>query len=77
MAAGGGHNRILLAPGQDIRLCDVEPIRRDSWAPSSVAPDGQLNGWASPAISKPASAKAPRSMGGWYGSTITTAIAAA
>ena len=43
--SGGGHNRILLAPGQNIRLCDVEPIRRDSWAPSSVAPDGQLNGW--------------------------------
>jgi hypothetical protein len=42
---GGGHNRILLAPDQDIRLCDVEPIRRDSWAPSSVAPDGQVNGW--------------------------------
>jgi hypothetical protein len=43
--AGGGHNRILLAPAQDIRLCDVKPIRRDSWAPSSVAPDGQVNGW--------------------------------
>jgi hypothetical protein len=43
--AGGGHNRILLAPGQDIRLCDVKPIRHDSWAPSSVAPDGQVNGW--------------------------------
>jgi hypothetical protein len=43
--SGGGHNRILLAPGQDIRLCDVAPIRRDSWAPSSLAPDGQLNGW--------------------------------
>jgi hypothetical protein len=42
---GGGHNRILLAPDQDIRLCDVEQIRRDSWAPSSVAPDGQVNGW--------------------------------
>jgi hypothetical protein len=42
---GGGHNRILLAPGQDIRLCDVEQVRRDSWAPSSVAPDGQVNGW--------------------------------
>jgi hypothetical protein len=43
--AGGGHNRILLAPGQDIRLCDVKPIRRDSWAPSSYAPQGQINGW--------------------------------
>ena len=43
--AGGGHNRILLAPDQDIRLCDVQEIRRDSWAPSSVAPDGQVNGW--------------------------------
>ena len=43
--SGGGHNRVLLAPGQDIRLCDVQEIRRDSWAPSSVAPDGQVNGW--------------------------------
>jgi hypothetical protein len=43
--SGGGHNRVLLAPGQDIRLCDVRPIRRDSWAPSSVSPDGQVNGW--------------------------------
>jgi len=42
---GGGHNRILLAPDQGIRLCDVEQIRRDSWAPSSVAPAGQVNGW--------------------------------
>ena len=42
---GGGHNRILLAPGQDIRLCDVKPIRHDSWAPFTVAPDGQVNGW--------------------------------
>ena len=43
--AGGGHNRILLAPGQDIRLCDVDPIKRDSWAPSSEYPDGLVNGW--------------------------------
>ena len=43
--SGGGHNRILLANGQDIRLCDVQPIRHDSWAPSSVAPAGQINGW--------------------------------
>jgi hypothetical protein len=43
--SGGGHNRIVLAPGQDIRLCDVKPIRRDSWAPTSVAPNGQVNGW--------------------------------
>jgi hypothetical protein len=43
--AGGGHNRILLAPDQQVRLCDVQEIRRDSWAPSSIAPDGQVNGW--------------------------------
>jgi hypothetical protein len=41
---GGGMNRILLAPGQDIRLCDVDPIDYPSWAPSSDAPDGQVNG---------------------------------
>lgn len=43
--AGGGHNRILLGAGQDIRLCDVDPILHDSWAPSSLAPGGQVNGW--------------------------------
>src|SRR3954453_21651462 len=43
--SGGGPNRILLPPGQDLRLCDVRPIRRDSWAPSSDAPQGQVNGW--------------------------------
>jgi hypothetical protein len=42
--AGGGENRILLPSGQDIRLCDVYPIDYPSWAPSSDAPDGQVNG---------------------------------
>ncbi|HKO86866.1 MAG TPA: hypothetical protein VJ140_20420, partial [Actinomycetota bacterium] len=42
---GGGHNRILLAPDQDIRPCDVDPIKRDSWAPSSEYPAGLVNGW--------------------------------
>jgi hypothetical protein len=42
---GGGENRILLAPGQDIRLCDVEPIDYPSWAPGSDPKDeGQVNG---------------------------------
>jgi hypothetical protein len=41
---GGGMNRILLAPDQDIRLCDVDPIDYPSWAPSSDAPQGQVNG---------------------------------
>jgi hypothetical protein len=44
--AGGGHNRILLAPGQDIRLCDVEPINYPSWPPGSDPnSDGATNGW--------------------------------
>jgi hypothetical protein len=44
--AGGGMNRILLAPGQDIRPCDVAPILYDSWAPGSDPnSDGQTNGW--------------------------------
>jgi hypothetical protein len=44
--AGGGHNRILLAPGQDIRPCDVQPIDYPSWAPGSDPnSDGQINGW--------------------------------
>jgi hypothetical protein len=43
---GGGMNRILLAPGQDIRRCDVDPIRYDSWAPGSDPnSDGQVNGY--------------------------------
>jgi hypothetical protein len=44
--AGGGHNRILLAPGQVVKLCDVEPIDYPSWAPGSdPASDGVINGW--------------------------------
>jgi hypothetical protein len=43
--AGGGHNRILLAPAQDIRLCNVQPIDYPSWAPGSDPnSDGQVNG---------------------------------
>jgi hypothetical protein len=43
--AGGGENRILLAPGQDIRPCDVEPIDHPSWAPGSdPTSDDQVNG---------------------------------
>lgn len=38
--SGGGHNRVLLAPGQDVRPCDVTPIKRDSWDTS-----GNVNGW--------------------------------
>jgi hypothetical protein len=38
--AGGGHNRVLLAPDQDIRLCDVKAIKRDSWDTA-----GNINGW--------------------------------
>jgi hypothetical protein len=42
---GGGENRILLAPGQDIRRCDVEPIDYPSWAPGSDrTSDGTVNG---------------------------------
>ena len=42
---GGGENRILLAPGQDIRPCDAEPIDYPSWAPGSDrTSDGQVNG---------------------------------
>jgi hypothetical protein len=44
--AGGGDNRTLLAPDQDVRLCDVQEIRRDSLGPSSVAPDGEVDGLA-------------------------------
>lgn len=38
--SGGGHNRALLAPDQDLRLCDVKPIKHDSWDTS-----GNVNGW--------------------------------
>jgi len=42
---GGGENRTLLAPGQDIRRCDVEPIDYPSWAPGSDrTSDGTVNG---------------------------------
>ena len=44
--AGGGHNRILLAPGQGVRLCDVEPINYPSWAPGAdPSSNGVINGW--------------------------------
>jgi hypothetical protein len=44
--AGGGHNRILLQDGQEIRRCAVDPIRYPSWAPGSDPnSDGVTNGW--------------------------------